>query len=90
MVLKTVNCFQKLYYSFLHARLISDYPNPAIVSRSKLGGTGIRHHQVTGIMPASESRHRNTADFRNPAMDRNRPNLAKMAGIRPDMTGSGH
>jgi hypothetical protein len=103
-VLKTVNRFSKLYSSSLHARLISDCPNPAVVGRSKPGGTGIRHHSAIGILPASES-----DDIRPPPPDAGgptsggirsdltkmagmqpliRPDLAKMAGIRPDLTKS--
>jgi hypothetical protein len=94
-VLKTVNRFPKLYSSSLHARLISDWSNPPIVGRSKIGSTGIRHHQVTGIMSASESNHRKTVGCRNPAAGKppaagilQHPATAPNAGgIRPE---SGH
>jgi hypothetical protein len=79
---KTLNRFPKLYYSSLHARLISDYLNPAIVDRPKLGGTGIRHHQVTGIMPVSESGHRNTAGCRNTASRQNPATTGNRAECR--------
>jgi hypothetical protein len=93
-VFKTVNRFPKLYSLSLHARLISDCSNPAIIGRPKQGSTGIRHHPGGEIMPTDQIL---TKSGWNPAMVRNRPesdlirpDLAKMAGIRPDMTGPGH
>jgi hypothetical protein len=95
-VLKTVNRFLKLDSLSLHARLIFDCPNPIIVGRPKLGGIGIRH-LATGIMPTPESGdiRPSSPDAGGPDSDKiwpefghdqNRPDLAKMAGIRLDIT----
>jgi hypothetical protein len=54
-ILKIVNCFSKLYSSFLHACLISNCRNPAIVSSWNLADAGIRQHPATENLPASES-----------------------------------
>jgi hypothetical protein len=55
--LKTIflNRFQKLNSSSLHARLISDCRNSAMVGRQNPSGTGIREHSATEKLPASES-----------------------------------
>jgi hypothetical protein len=55
MVLKTVNRFSKLNSSSLHARLISDCQNPAIVGRRNTGGIEIRQHPATEILPTPKS-----------------------------------
>jgi hypothetical protein len=57
-IFKTVNRFPKLNSSFLHARLISDCQNLAIVNRRNPTGTGVRQHPVAGIRPpALDARH---------------------------------
>jgi hypothetical protein len=100
-VFKTVNRFPKLNSSSLHARLISDCWNSAMVGRRNLGGTGIRQHPAIKILPALES-----GDIRPPSPDAGRqdsgrnPSKVKsrsdLAGfgwiwplIRPDLIGSG-
>jgi hypothetical protein len=87
---KTLNRFPKLYFLSLHVCLISDYPNPAIVGRSKPGGTGIQHHSSVGIMSAPES-----SDIRPSSPDAGiiwpeSGHGQKPAEILPDLTGSGH
>jgi hypothetical protein len=96
-VLKIENRFPKLNSSSLHARLIFDCQNLAMVGRRNPGGTRIRQHPATGILPATFGhRRRMLADNipaetgRNPALVRSQLDLGKMARIRPDLTGSGH
>jgi hypothetical protein len=55
MVLKTINRFPKLNSSSLHACLIFDCQNPAMVGRRNPGDTEIRQHPVTEILLAPES-----------------------------------
>jgi hypothetical protein len=104
MVFKTVNRFSKLNFSSLHARLIFDCQNLAIVNRQNSGGTGIRQHPATvigcrqtkfrpkfgnGQKPArsgQNGRNQAESDQIRPLI---RPNLAKMARIRPGLDGSG-
>jgi hypothetical protein len=57
MIFKTVNHFLKLNSSSLHARLISDHQNLAIVDRRNPVGAGVRQHPVVGILPAPEFGH---------------------------------
>lgn len=91
MIFKTVNHFPKLNSSFLHACLIFDCQNLAIVNRWNPTGAGVRQHPVASILPTPDSGHqppdsgRNIAEFRP-----RRPDLAKMARIRPALAGSGH
>jgi hypothetical protein len=53
--------FWKTIYGFelnslsLHARLISDFRNLAIVGRQNLACDGIRQHPATGNLPAPKS-----------------------------------
>jgi hypothetical protein len=88
MVLKTVNCFPKLNSSSLHARLIFDYQNPAMVGRPNSGGTGIRQHPATKILLEPESgdiQQPSPADKIPTRFGWIQPNFAKMAGILPDL-----
>jgi hypothetical protein len=55
---KTVNRFPKLNSSFLHARLISDCHNLAIVDRRNPTSAGVRRHLVAGTLLAPEFGHR--------------------------------
>lgn len=96
-ILKTVNRFPKLYSLSFHARLIFDCRNPAT--------SGYWNNAGVGIRPPEYCRHRNPATSghcrrmpadqilaesgRNPAMVKSRPDLAKMAGIRLNLIGSG-
>jgi hypothetical protein len=56
-IFKIVNRFPKLNSSFLHARLVFDCQNLAIVDRRNLTGTGVRQHPVASILPASDAGH---------------------------------
>jgi len=70
---KTVNRFSKLNYSSLHACLISDHQNLAIIGCRNRVGAGVRQHPVAGILSAPESGHRRT---------KFRPNLAGSGRFR--------
>jgi len=56
--LKTVNHFPKLNSSSLHACLISNCPNLAMVGSQNPSRARIRQHPATGILPAPEFGHR--------------------------------
>jgi hypothetical protein len=60
-IFKTVNRFPKLNSLSLHARLISDRQNLAIVGRRNPVGAGVRQHPIAGILPAPEFGHRYSA-----------------------------
>jgi hypothetical protein len=53
-IFKTVNRFPKLSSSSLHACLISDRQNLAIVSRWNPIGAGARQHPAAGIRPPAD------------------------------------
>jgi hypothetical protein len=67
-IFKTVNRFLKLNSSSLHAHLISDCQNPAMVGRQNPGGTGIQQHLATEKQPAPES-----GNIRPPSPDAGEP-----------------
>jgi hypothetical protein len=71
-VFKTVNRFSKLNFWSLHACLISDCCNPAMVSCQNPCGTGIRQHLATGILTALES-----SDIQPPSPDVGEPNSSR-------------
>jgi hypothetical protein len=83
--------FPKLNSLSLHARLISNCRNLAIVGRRNLVGAKIQQHPATRILPAPEFGHYRqiSADQipaetgRNTAIDSSRLDLAKMARIWP-------
>jgi hypothetical protein len=83
--IKTVNCFSKLNFSSLHARLIFDCRNPAMVYRRNPGGAGIWQHPATEIWQHTAT----VAGCRNPAMVRSWSNLAKSGQNGKDPAGSG-
>jgi hypothetical protein len=94
MVFKTVNRFPKLNYLSLHARLISDCQNSAIVGSHNQAGAGVRLHSITGNLPVLYAGKldicRNWPEYcRIPAMVRSRLDLARnrldLDGIRPDL-----
>jgi hypothetical protein len=85
--------FLKLNSSSLHARLISDCWNPAIVSCRNPAVAGVRQHPIVGILTASESGNIQPPSpnaggqilaetGRIPAMVRSWPNLAKQLESR--------
>jgi hypothetical protein len=70
--LKTVNHFPKLNSSSLHACLIFDCRNLAMVGRQNPGGAGIRQHPTIGILPGPES-----GDIWPPSPDAGKPNSGR-------------
>jgi hypothetical protein len=94
--------FLKLNSLSLHTRLISDYRSPTMVCHRNLQvpleSGNIWPPKYCWCRNSATSGHRRQmpADQiqvetdRNPAMFRSRLDLAKMAGIRSDLTGSGN
>jgi hypothetical protein len=71
-ILKTVNHFSKLNSSSLHASLISDYWNLAMVGRRNPDGTEIQQHPATGILPTLES-----GNIQSPSSDAGEPDSSR-------------
>jgi len=96
-IFKSVNRFSKLNFSFLHARLISDCHNLAIVDRRNLTGAGVRQRPVAGILPALDAGHHIPAkpagsgqNGWNPASSgQNGRDSVEFGWIQPNMAGSG-
>jgi hypothetical protein len=78
-IVNTVNRFPKLNSCSLHAYLISNCRNPAMVGRQNLGGAGIRQHPAT-VTGCRRTKFRPWSEGWS--------NLAKMTEIWADLTRS--